>query len=39
LLLRRVVVEAFCDAKQVNVAEPMVGCGQCGRQSPVVSNQ
>ena len=33
LLFRRVLVEAFCDARKVNVAEPMVGCGQCVQSS------
>jgi hypothetical protein len=33
LVQRRVVVEAFCEAKQVNVTEPMVGCGHCAEMA------
>jgi hypothetical protein len=32
LILRRVRVEAYCEAQLVNVAEPMTGCGQCVRR-------
>jgi len=34
-LLRRVqVVEAFCTLQMSQVADPMVGCGECHRHRP-----
>jgi len=33
-LLRRVQVEAFCRLKMSEVANPMVGCGECHRHRP-----
>ena len=33
-LLRRVRVEAFCTLQMSEVADPMVGCGECHRHRP-----
>jgi hypothetical protein len=33
-LLRRVQVEAFCTLQMNEVADPMMGCGECHRHRP-----
>ncbi len=33
-LVRRVQVEAFCTLQMSEVADPMVGCGECHRHRP-----
>lgn len=33
-LLRRVQIKAFCTLQMSEVADPMVGCGQCHRHRP-----
>ncbi|MEP7199258.1 MAG: hypothetical protein ABI874_05510 [Chloroflexota bacterium] len=35
LVLRRVQVDAYCDAQHTPVAEPLVGCGECHRLKSV----